>query len=73
MKDFYAVWNLEMGPPRFQHHTFGDAMREAERLARTNPGQHFHVVGTMGVAHCPAPPSIFTKSTANIENPEIPF
>lgn len=72
MKNFYAVWNLEMGPPRHQHLTFADAQKEAERLARANPSQHFHVIGTMGVAHCPAPPSIFTKSMVNIEDPAIP-
>lgn len=72
MKDFYAVWNIERGPPVYIHETLSDAIKEAERLAVMNPGQHFHVVGTLGVAHQPAPPSLFVKSTVNILD-EVPF
>lgn len=45
---FWFVWNEARGLPRHKHWTPQEARQEAERLARENPGQHFHVLGLLG-------------------------
>lgn len=40
----WCVWNPHMDIPRFQHTSEASARREAERLARQNPGQRFIVL-----------------------------
>ena len=44
MKKFWYIWNLEGQPPRYRHYSEGDAVLEADRLARDNPGQYFIVL-----------------------------
>lgn len=44
LTDKYAVWNRARNPPRVLHDTFEDAQAEAERLARKQPNDVFHVV-----------------------------
>lgn len=41
---FWMVWNEQGNIPMFKHHMRCDAQNEAERLARNNPGQTFHVL-----------------------------
>lgn len=45
---FWFVWNEQRGLPTHKHWTPGEAKQEAERLARANPGQHFHVLQLIG-------------------------
>lgn len=44
MEKFWMVWNEGNRSPAFKHWTADSAMIEAERLARQNPGQKFHVL-----------------------------
>ena len=44
MKKFWYIWNLEGQPPRYRHCSEHDAIAEANRLARDNPGQYFIVL-----------------------------
>jgi len=41
---FWLVWNPKGHAPTYQHGTLDQATSEAERLARTNPGQTFIVL-----------------------------
>lgn len=41
---FYLVWCPEKGSPTHQHGTYEDALNEAQRLARNNPGSKFYVL-----------------------------
>jgi len=41
---FWLVWNPGGRSPYFKHDTEAGAITEAERLARTNPGETFVVV-----------------------------
>lgn len=45
---FWLVWNPQGYNPQHKHSTEDDAVREAERLARTNPGQTFIVLESVG-------------------------
>ncbi|MGE4366176.1 hypothetical protein [Thermomonas sp.] len=45
---FWLVWNPRGHNPRHQHSTLDGATREAERLARTNPGEMFIVMESVG-------------------------
>lgn len=45
---FWLVWNETRDPPRHKHYSLDDAKREAERLARNNAGQQFHVLEFVG-------------------------
>jgi hypothetical protein len=42
--DFWFVWSKHGHLPRVTHHTEAAAVREAERLARKNPGRKFIVL-----------------------------
>jgi hypothetical protein len=46
---FWLVWNESGYPPRYRHDTEDGAVREAERLARTNPGQSFYVLEAVAI------------------------
>lgn len=41
---FWCVWADGGGSPTVKHDTFSQAKREAQRLARANPGQRFVVL-----------------------------
>lgn len=47
---FWIVWCDGGGVPTVKHQTIHSARIEAERLARTNPGQRFHVLLALGHA-----------------------
>ena len=44
MDTFWMVWNEGGNTPRMKHYNEQAARNEAERLARLNPGQIFHVL-----------------------------
>lgn len=50
MEHFWLVWNEVGGAPTLKHPTPQSARHEAERLARANPGQAFHVLIVVGTA-----------------------
>lgn len=42
---FWLVWSpTGARPPTYRHENYPDAVREAERLARSAPGQEFYVL-----------------------------
>ncbi|WP_325437580.1 hypothetical protein [Pseudomonas nitroreducens] len=41
---FWMVWNPEAYAPSVRHPTWKSAEAEAERLARSNPGQRFYIL-----------------------------
>ena len=41
---FWMVYGLNQGPPAVRHESEGSALREAERLARSNPNVAFFVL-----------------------------
>ena len=45
---FWLVWNPQGYNPQCKHNTEEGATREAERLARANPGQTFIVMESVG-------------------------
>jgi len=65
MEPFWVVRNEEAGPPRYKHNNPIDAKREADRLARANPGQRFTVLRSEGHAE--------QNDVAWTEHDEIPF
>lgn len=46
-RKFWMVWRLNWSPPCAKHSTEESAIREAERLARNNPGETFVVLEAM--------------------------
>jgi hypothetical protein len=52
--DFWIVWSPEGDrPPRHRHDSYESARREAERLARENPGRRFYAMMAMSVSSVP--------------------
>ncbi len=45
---FWVVWNPQGQSPTFRHPSQQVATKEAERLARLNPKQRFHVLEAKG-------------------------
>lgn len=48
MDAFWLVWNEAGHAPTFKHETEHGARKEAERLARKQPGSRFHVLALIG-------------------------
>lgn len=48
MEPFWMVYGLGQDAPTFKHPTAYQATREAERLARQNPGKTFIVLEAIG-------------------------
>lgn len=44
MRKFWLVWCVGAGTPTHIHYTHESACKEAERLARKNPGKRFEVM-----------------------------
>jgi hypothetical protein len=44
MEKFWLVWSTQGGAPTLKHMSHESACREAERLARNNPGKRFEVM-----------------------------
>ncbi len=47
-QSFWLIWNERGHAPTVRHETKAGAKAEAERLARMNPGQQFHVMELVG-------------------------
>jgi hypothetical protein len=50
LKPFWMVWCERAGAPTVKHESYAAAKAEAERLARRNEGQSFHVLEVVGSA-----------------------
>lgn len=52
-KGFYLIYNPQRPhqPPKVRHHNYDAALLEAKRLARTNPGEVFYVMGSLQQVH----------------------
>ncbi|MVB00101.1 hypothetical protein GN330_22910 [Nitratireductor sp. CAU 1489] len=53
---FWMVWHENGGSPRVKHWNKQNAMEEAERLAKANPGKTFLILKATGGAIADAPP-----------------
>lgn len=53
---FWLVWCEKKSVPTYKHTSIGSAQREAERLARANPGCEFHVLEWIGGCVKPSDP-----------------
>ncbi len=53
--EFWLVWNPNGRPPMCQHECETDAKREAERLARVNPGERFFILHARNYAKVESP------------------
>jgi hypothetical protein len=47
MKAFWMIWNEGNRGPTIQHFTIKEVRKEAERLARLNPGQKFYILSAI--------------------------
>ena len=54
-KAFYMVWNPSGAQPRHQHASLELAEKEAERLAKSNPGEYFYVLQAVLKLNVPPP------------------
>lgn len=63
---FWLVWREDGDAPTFKHKTEREAVDEAKRLAKANPGVRFYVLST---------DHAFIKDDVRAERPvfEIPF
>lgn len=50
MKAYYYVYQYNYGAPRVRHLTLAKAMKEAERLARANPGTAFEILKCVAIS-----------------------
>lgn len=48
MEPFWMVYGLGQGAPTWKHRSAHEATKEAERLARANPGKTFIVLEAIG-------------------------
>ena len=46
-RQFFMVYGMDQGAPVMRHGSYADAKREAERLARNNPGKDFYVLAAV--------------------------
>jgi hypothetical protein len=44
MNQFWMVWCPSRNPPVYKHESENNAIHEAERLAKANPGEQFFVL-----------------------------
>lgn len=66
---FWIVWRLHGGAPTVKHYDKSDAEREAERLAKANPGETFYVLKTTAAAVAAESP----VQWADLKRVHIPF
>lgn len=72
----WVVWNVGGAPPTVQHTDYGAAKREAQRLARANPGQAFMVcVGVVSFTKTDLTETRFNLDAApgEVLDEELPF
>lgn len=58
---FWLVWNPQGHSPTHKHATHEAACKEAERLARLNPKQRFHVLEAKECCTCDPQPVSWVK------------
>ncbi len=46
-RQFFMVYGMNQGAPTVRHESLAEATREAERLARANPGIDFYVLAAI--------------------------
>ena len=51
---FWVVWNPQRGLPRMTHPNEALARKEAERLARLQPGEQFYILQAVAVCQIPS-------------------
>ena len=66
---FWLVWCDTGFAPKFKHSTIESAEKEAERLARENPGRNFYVVMPI----CEMKKADVTVQHFTYEKDELPF
>lgn len=62
---FWLVWCESKGQPTHKHASIDGAQREAERLARANPGCEFNVLEWCGA--CVRPQYVFWRGEEPIQ------
>ena len=71
---FWMVYSPTGGAPTRSHYSRDDAQREAERLARNNPGRAFFVLKSVGGACCEVSEPVSIKMRGPFNRDEnIPF
>ncbi|WP_151721023.1 hypothetical protein [Acinetobacter ursingii] len=55
MQNFYLVWNEQGSSPTFKHQSYESAEIEAERLAKQNKGEKFHILESFCTLEVPDP------------------
>ena len=73
MAEGFFVWNPEMSRPEMQHKHAVDAVNEAERMAKANPGQEFIVLRAMGSAKVEKPGTFQMAPGLNHADFDAPF
>ena len=68
MGRFWLVWNPAGRSPSHRHKSIEDAVKEAERLARQEPGQRFIVLEALRMCQVPELPIKWSE----LEEP-LPF
>lgn len=66
----WFVWNANGKIPKFVHQDSESAKKEAERLAKLNPGEEFHILHS--VAFC-VKQEVKWETLPNVSMGELPF
>lgn len=61
MKKFWMVCSSTSSTSNKKHETKQDAINEAERLAKDNPGKAFHILESIGYWFTPSPVEFSTE------------
>lgn len=68
------VYGMDQNPPRVRHASFALASREAERLARSNPGIDFYVLAAVSRSRrVDVETEIITAEWPAVHDDGIPF
>lgn len=70
---FWLVWNVGGYAPKRQHWTKEAAQKEAQRLAKENPGLTFAVMSCVGAFICSPSPVEPVKIVKRPVEQDIPF
>jgi hypothetical protein len=68
---FWMIYNPNAGPPQQMHHFDTEAIAEAERLARANPGVRFVLLEAVDVFEVEMSP--VTRTTLSPCSDDVPF
>lgn len=79
MDTFWLVWREFTTSPTHKHGTEASARREAERLARANPGEEFFILAAIDSCVAPLQPVTWQsrndegRGVARLEDHDAPF